>query len=64
MAHGFEKLEQEKDYRCRNCNTFLDLEDMLPNTTCPECGSNEHIFQNELLEEEEEWEDEYDDEDC
>jgi Zn finger protein HypA/HybF involved in hydrogenase expression len=46
---GF-KDDTKKDFICRQCNTFLDSED-LKEGKCPECESDEAIFLNELKDE-------------
>lgn len=42
------KEENEKEFICRRCSLFLDAEDF-DNGGCPECKSDEHVFNNDLL---------------
>lgn len=47
---GFQKDDKEKEFVCRECSKFLDW-DELHNGNCPECESDENLFNNDLLEE-------------
>jgi rubrerythrin len=48
-----EKTRKQKSYICRQCCTFLDLTD-LKDGNCPNCGTDENIYNNDLLEDQEE----------
>lgn len=41
------KEDNKKEFVCRQCYLFLDSEDFLDGA-CPECGSDENIFHNDL----------------
>ena len=41
------KKDTEKEFLCRRCSTFLDVEDF-DNGGCPNCETDEYIFTNDL----------------
>ena len=42
--------ESKKQFVCRSCAIFLDSED-LQEGKCPQCGEDDSIFENDLLNE-------------
>jgi len=40
------KTDEDKEFVCRQCSTYLDSED-LEDGKCPNCKSDEDIFINE-----------------
>lgn len=44
---GFQKEDNNKDFICRHCTTYLDSED-LEAGMCPDCKTDEGIFLNEI----------------
>ena len=47
---SFEKKDSEKQFVCKSCSRFLNASD-LDHGACPDCESDEYVFHNELLEE-------------
>ena len=47
---GFVKPDNEKEFNCRQCGNFLNVED-LRNGKCPNCDTDEAIFINDLNDE-------------
>jgi Zn finger protein HypA/HybF involved in hydrogenase expression len=43
---GFAKDDKDKKFVCRQCNTFLDAEELV-NGCCPNCKNDEDVFINE-----------------
>ena len=41
--------DQAKEFICRQCNTFLDVNDLL-NGKCPNCKNDEDIYINDINE--------------
>ena len=48
---GFAKPDEEKDLHCRQCNSFLDTEDLNDDGMCPYCETDDYIYHNELKDE-------------
>jgi len=40
----------EKQFVCRKCSLFLDVED-LKDGKCPDCEEDDNLFENDLLNE-------------
>lgn len=47
---GFAKEDREKEYVCKQCMVFLDIEELYEGK-CPDCGMDEHVHINEWEEE-------------
>lgn len=43
----FEKEKSDKELYCRYCSKFLDKHE-LKKGNCPDCGSDENVFINDL----------------
>jgi len=43
--------ENKKEFVCKQCGSFFDLEE-LDDGKCPDCGTDEDVFVNDLNEEE------------
>lgn len=41
---------KDREFTCRQCNFFLDQEELIDGC-CPNCGTDEDLFMNELDEE-------------
>lgn len=46
---GFAKQDSEKEFICRQCETFLDQNELLDGK-CPSCETDDYLFNNDLLE--------------
>jgi len=46
------KDDTKKEFDCRQCGTFLDVED-LKDGKCPNCETDEDIYHNDLNDEDE-----------
>lgn len=47
------KDKSAKEFFCRNCGTFLDQKELVWGK-CPNCDTDDHVYLNDLLTDEEE----------
>ncbi len=47
---GFAKEDKDKQFECRGCGSFFDIQE-LEEGCCPNCGTDEHVFENSIEEE-------------
>jgi rubrerythrin len=44
---GFSKDYKDKEFICRQCNSFLDSGELIEGN-CPDCETDEYLFHNDL----------------